>query len=189
MFVVVFIHLYNHYLPPLLFFWLLLCESSNNSSSDASHFRRARHLTKKNFKENETVSKNKNLRHAIQNGDVEISSGCSVRNQQILICEQIEFSKVFEFICECNCSLSEISSSFEQRQSLHDDRYGNNEAEFLAQENYDSTTYATFSSSLASRIEKFGASGGGGLGSAMSMALCHIQKYVFNFFRQSSDRR
>ena len=59
---------------------------------------------------------------------------------------------------------------------------GNNEAEFLAQENYDSTTYATFSSSLASRIEKFGASGGGGLGSAMSMALCHIQKYVFYFF-------
>ena len=58
---------------------------------------------------------------------------------------------------------------------------GNNEAEFLAQENYDSTTYATFSSSLASRIEKFGASGGGGLGSAMSMALCHIQKYVFLF--------
>ena len=63
---------------------------------------------------------------------------------------------------------------------------GNNEAEFLAQENYDSTTYATFSSSLASRIEKFGASGGGGLGSAMSMALCHIQKYVFYFFRTSA---
>ena len=59
---------------------------------------------------------------------------------------------------------------------------GNNEAEFLAQENYDSTTYATFSSSLASRIEKFGTSGGGGLGSAVSMALCHIQKYVFSFF-------
>ena len=58
---------------------------------------------------------------------------------------------------------------------------GNNRAEFLAQENYDSTTYATFSSSLASRIEKFGTSGGGGLGSAVSMALCHIQKYVFSF--------
>ena len=67
---------------------------------------------------------------------------------------------------------------------------GNNRAEFLAQENYDSTTYATFSSSLASRIEKFDASGGGGgLGSALSMALCHIRKYVFRRRRRKLRAR
>ena len=44
-----------------------------------------------------------------------------------------------------------------------------------------SSTYSTFSSTLASRIEKVGGvSGGGGLGSAVSMALCHIRKYVFS---------